>query len=130
MIIDTELNVGDVMYVVEMEHVSSKDCGFCKGAGVLKITGKNGEEATVVCPKCLGRETTIEKRAVVKGRKINSIDVCVTDEDGIEVTYRDECEDPYTLDPDGKPGLTDEVAFKTFEEAQAYADKLNGEGKR
>jgi len=128
--IDTELNVGDIMYVVEKEFVSFNDCGFCKGDGKFKITGKNGEEAMVVCPKCLGRKIAITKKAVVKGREIDSIDVCVSDEGGIEVTYRDECEDAYTLDPDGKPGFTDEVAFKTFEEAQAYADKLNGEEKR
>lgn len=83
--IETELNIGDIMYVIDAE----------KG------------------------------KAVVKNHEITAIKVSVY-KDEIVVWYKDNRGAQYTSNHSSYGYAPIVWAFKTFDEAQAYADKLNG----
>lgn len=125
--IETELSIGDTIYVIKKEAiVLPNKCEFCEGTGKLTITGKNGEKTAIVCPKCNGKASPAEIKAVVKAYEIKRVSVLFC-KLMVIVGYINDRQEEYTLDHNE---YVDEkrFAFKTFEEAQTFADELNKKG--
>lgn len=117
--IETELEVGDIVYFVDRESLPSKgDCAFCGGRGEITGQDANGCNHTIKCPLCHGKGRNKRKYIYsVTQSEVSSIRIHI-DELDKEIWYRDD-------ENDWEFQIRGTKFFKTRKEAQAYADELN-----
>lgn len=111
---------GDKAYIVSLTK-AEKPCEYCGGEGQFEATASGVSPKLIKCPKCEGRKKTAY--AVNKAVEVTVAAVhpsIMFNTKGIRI-WKDDC----IITDDNGYYSANEI-FKTLEEAQAKADKLNG----
>lgn len=123
--IETNFNVGDVVYVCRNDSTYEKEpCKICEGIGIISIKAE-----TFSCPKCHGNKSTCTKRVnkfTPEKRTIRKVIVSVSENNGtMQIYIRYETKTHGNRDR----SVVDykNIMFATKEEAEYRCKELNGE---
>lgn len=124
MSIKLKYDLGTEVYFIVINKYESIECPYCNGLGDMKLTGKNGESDSFICPCCDGEGSYTQgvdnPKFIVAGKGI--IKSALLTRNSLEGPYKIKYCVGYEIS-----SFEDDYIFDTQEEAEAACERLNQE---